>query len=171
MKLPFNTGDKPVQIAVAVVILLLVGALASQCARAEPYTQFGYGRAMLKGETDALDLSIRYPDAGPGDADYAIGVTFIGPSTLYGRDQPANFAWRAEVIDGFGGLDVGLGLAILQNQDIYNSGRMQFSLSLGYRFQRVPITVGLRHFSNGSTSRPNKGRDVLFVAWRFGDGK
>lgn len=167
MKLPFNTGDKPVQIAVAVVILLLVTALATQCAQAEPYTQFGYGRAMLKGETDALDLSIRYPDAGPGDADYAVGVTFIGPSTLYGRDQPANFAWRAEVIDGFGRVDVGLGLAIMQNQDIYNSGKMQFVLSLGWRLKSIPVSFRLQHFSNGSTSRPNKGRDILFISYAF----
>lgn len=168
MKLPFNTGHKTVQIAVSVVILLLVASLATQCAHAaEPYTQFGYGRALLKGETDALDLSIRYPDAGPGDADYAIGVTFIGPSTLYGQDQPANFAWRAEVIDGFGRFDVGMGLAVMQNEDIFNSGRMQFTLSLGYRFKSVPLSITVRHFSNGSTSRPNKGRDVLYAAWRF----
>lgn len=167
MKIPFNTGKKAVQIAVSIVIVTLVAALATQCAYAEPYAQFGYGRTLLKGTADALDLSVRYPDAGPGDADYAVGVTFIGPSQLYGQDQPANFAWRAEVIDGFGYFDVGFGLAVMQNEDIYNSGRMNFVLSLGYRFQRLPITVTLRHFSNGSTSRPNKGRDALLIALRF----
>lgn len=167
MKLPFNPGDKKVQAAVGLVIVLLLAGFATTCHGAEPYAQFGYGRTLVKGETDALDLSIRYPDAGPGDADYAFGVTFIGPSILYGQDQRGNFAWRAEIIDGFGRFDVGLGLAVMQNEDIYNSGRMQFTLSLGYRFQRIPITVGIRHFSNGSTDRPNKGRDVAFVAWRF----
>ncbi|MDZ7355864.1 MAG: acyloxyacyl hydrolase [candidate division KSB1 bacterium] len=168
MKLPFNVGQKWVQIAVAVVVALLVAALATRCAEAaEPVAQFSYGRTVLRGETDVLELAVRYPDAGPGDADYAFGVTFIGPSSLYDVPQPANFAWRAEIIDGFGRFDVGLGLAVMQNEDIYNSGRMNFTLSLGYRFKRWPVAVTLRHFSNGSTKRPNKGRDLLTIGWIF----
>ena len=58
-----------------------------------------------------VDLTIAYPEAGPKDADYAIGVSFIGGSEFNGN-QPNQFAWRAEVLDGFGKFDGGLGLAL-----------------------------------------------------------
>jgi hypothetical protein len=164
MKLPWNPTDRKTSLIVGAIVLLLIAGLATKC-RAESFATFSLGAAPLRGQTSAADLSITYPQAGPGDSSYAVGVTFIGPSTLYGQYQKPNFAWRAELIDGFGKFDVGLGVAYMQNEDIYNSGHAQFTLALSYRFKYV--TVGIRHFSNGGTRTPNKGRDLAFIGWRF----
>lgn len=166
MKLPFNPDNRKSQIGVAIVLVLLIAAFATQC-QAESYAQFGYGRTVSRGETGVLDLSIVWPDAGPKEADLAVGATFIGQSTLYGLPQRNQFAWYAQVIDGFKDFEVSLGVAYMQNEDIYNSCHLQFLLGLGYRFRTLPITARLQHFSNGSTCSPNKGRDMLVLAWRF----
>lgn len=166
MKLPFNPRNPKTQLLVAAVVLLLLAGLATM-ARADPYAQSSAGSAIVRGEAAAIDLAIVYPEAGPGDSSYAVGVTLIGESTFQGATQRNNFAWRAELVDGFGRFDVGIGVAVMQNEDAFNSCDLQFTLALGYRLRRWPVTVGLRHFSNSGTCSPNKGRDLLLVGWRF----
>lgn len=162
---PFNPGNRKTQIGVAIIVLLLIIGLAT-AARADSYVQFGAGTTLARGETSALDLAVVYPD-GPGDASYLIGVTLVGESTLYGIDMPPQIAWRAQLIEGFGRFDVGLGVAWLRNTDIYNCSGPSFALSLGYRFKVLPVNLSALHFSNAGSCRPNKGRDMLTVAWRF----
>lgn len=162
---PFNPGKRNTQIAVAIVVVLFVAGLATTC-RGESYVQFGAGTTIARGETSALDLAIVYPD-GPADASLLVGATLIGESTLYGLDMPPQIMWRAQIIEGFGRFDVGLGAAWIRNTDIYNCSGPSFALSLGYRFKALPITVGANHFSNAGSCRPNKGRDFVAVSWRF----
>ena len=167
MKLPFNPRNPKTQLLVGIVLALFLAGAATTCRGAEPVLQFGIGSAVIRGEAPALDLALVYPEAGPGDADYVLGVTLIGDSELYGQPQRNQVAWRAGVVEGFGRFDVGLGVARLQNEDAFNSCRLQFALSLGYRFVHWPVVVGLQHFSNSGTCSPNKGRDLLMVGWRF----
>jgi hypothetical protein len=164
--LPFNPGKPKVQLAVSLVIVLLLLAFASRC-HADSYAQFGAGSTVVRGESAIIDLALVYPDAGPRDAAIEVGATFIGTSEHEGAGQRNNFALRAAVVDGFKRFDVGLGVAYLQNTDIYNGSHVNFTLLLGYRFKRLPLTMRLQHFSNGGTQSPNKGRDMLFLAWRF----
>ena len=163
--IPFNPGNRKTQIGVALLVLAFVIALAS-FARADSYVQFGAGSTILRGESSALDLAIVNPN-GPGDSSLLFGATLIGESTLYGLDMPPQIAWRAQIIEGFGRFDVGLGVAWIRNTDIYNCAGPSFALSLGYRFKSLPITASALHFSNAGSCRPNKGRDMVTVAWRF----
>lgn len=161
--LPFNQGNRKTQIGVLAVLILLIAAFCTD-ARAESYASFGAGSTIVRGEAPMVDLTITYPEAGPKDADYAIGVEFIGGSEFNGT-QPNQFAWRAEVLDGFGKFDVGLGVAYLQNIDTYNGSKTNFTLSLHYRFKN--IRASLRHYSNGGTVKPNKGRDMFYISYVF----
>lgn len=163
-KLPFNQGNRKTQILVVIVLALLLGAFATTARSAESYASFGAGSTVVRGEAPMIDLTITYPEAGPKDADYAIGVNFIGGSDFRGT-QPNQFAWRAEVLDGYGPCDVGLGVAYLQNVDTYNGSHTNFTLSLGCRLGNWKATI--RHFSNGGTVAPNKGRDMLYVSYIF----
>lgn len=162
---PFNRGKPGVQMGVLFLLALLVCGFATRCHAADSYMQMGVGSTIIRGQTAAVDLAVVYPEAIGNDTAVEVGATFIGASQLNG-DQRQNFALRAGVIDGFGRFDVGLGVAYLQNVDTYNGSNLNFSLMLAYRF-KVPITVSLRHFSNGGTRSPNKGRDMLLVAWQF----
>lgn len=165
--LPFNSGNRKVQAGVALFLLLLFVAFATKCRAADSYVQVLGGQAMVRGEAPAMDLSVVWPDAGPGDASLAVGVTFTGDSEWRANKSRANAFLRTEIIDGFGHFDVGFGVAYLQHDDEYNSCRMNFSLSLGYRFQFLPITARYQHYSNGATCAGNSGRDILLVGWRF----
>jgi hypothetical protein len=68
---------------------------------------------------------------------------------------------------GFGPLEIGLGVAFLQNTDVYNGSHGNFALQIAYRFKRWPVTLTVRHWSNAGTVQPNLGRDFALVSWRF----
>ncbi len=69
------------------------------------------------------------------------------------------------MVDGLGPVEVGLGVAYLQNMDTYNGSHVNFKLLLGYRWER--LSVRWSHFSNGGTKDVNKGRDMITVNWSF----
>lgn len=166
LKLPFNPRSPKTQLLVAIVLLLFLAGAATTCRGAEPVLQFGLGGTLMRGPAPVLDLAVVYPKAGPGDADYLLGVTLVGESEYRGASQRNQVFWRAQIIEGFGKFDVGLGVAVKQNDDAYNSGGLQFALSVGYRFGRVAAQE--LHFSNSGTRYPNAGRDLAIAAWRFG---
>jgi hypothetical protein len=166
--IPFNQGKPKVQLGVLTIVLLLILGLATQCARAEEsYAQIGGGGAVIRGPSAVIDLAYVYPNAAPKDAVLEVGATFIGASTLNGNVQRNNFALRATVVEGLGPVEIGLGVAYLQNTDTYNGSNLNFNLLIGYDFKIVPLTIRLQHFSNGGTRSPNKGRDMLLLIWRF----
>jgi hypothetical protein len=164
--IPFNQGNTKTQTGVAVVLLLLIAAFATQCAKAEEsYVQMGLGSTVVRGTAPVIDLALVYPDAGPKDARIEVGATFIGGSTHQYQFQRNNFAIRAAVIDALGRLDVGIGVAYLQNTDTYNGSHLNFNLLLGYRGDNWGIRWS--HFSNGGTVSPNKGRDMVYAYREF----
>lgn len=166
LNLPFNPGKK-VGYAVAAVILLLLTAFATRCAQgADNYMQFGAGSAIVRGATPSISITAVFPDK-IRDTDIEVGATFLGESSFREQVQRNNFAWRATLVDGFGHFQVGLGAAYLQNTDEYNGSQLNFHLMLGYRFEKIPLSVRVEHFSNGGTRMPNRGRDMLLVYYRF----
>jgi hypothetical protein len=171
---PTNQDKPATKWLVIGLVTLLVVALATNCARAgdgPAYTQLGLGSTIVRGPAPVVDLSFVYPRAAPGDAALEVGATFVGASTLRDEFQRNNFALRAAIVDGLGPIEVGLGVAYLQNVDTYNGSHLNFVLILGYKFKRWPVTIRLdQHFSNGGTQAPNKGRDITLGIWRFGGG-
>lgn len=165
MNLPFNPRSPKTQALVAIVLGLFLLGAATTCRGAEPELQFGIGSAWLRGPAPVIDMAVVYPKAGPGDADYLLGVTLVGESKYYQRTQPNQIFWRAQIIEGFGKFDVGIGIAVKQNDDGYNTGPLQFALSIGYRFGRAGGQE--LHFSNSGTRYPNAGRDAAIAFWRF----
>ncbi|HRC61588.1 MAG TPA: hypothetical protein PLX85_00005, partial [Dehalococcoidia bacterium] len=98
-----------------------------------------------------------------GDYNYECGLGLVGSS----RDQTAShdsgpqrnqmFA-ECLIVDGFQRVDLGLGLAYLQNVDWYNGSNLNFSLLARWRItDRFWLTY--RHWSNSGTVMPNRGRD------------
>ena len=163
--LPFNQGNRKTQIGVAVFILILLLAFASTARSAESYVSFGLGTTIVRGQAEMLALDITFPQAGPRDADYRIGVMIGGASEFRKNEQPNQAAFFAEVVDGYKKCDVGVGVAYLQNVDEYNGSHPNFTLSASCRFGKWRGTI--RHFSNAGTKMPNRGRDMFYISRAF----
>lgn len=162
----------PTALVILLFVILLGFTYCTAAHAAEPYRQISAGSTVIRGSSAVIDLSVNYPEAGPGDSNLEVGVTFIGMSNFKGVEQRNNFAWHAALIDGFGNFDVGIGPAYLQNTDTYNGSHLNFVLLMGYRtpwkiLGRCPLTVRYQHFSNGGTTDVNKGRDMVFAGCRF----
>lgn len=155
------------QIASLLFVALLVAAWATKCHGAETGLQFGMGTTVARGMTPVLDVAMVTAKVAPGDAHWQFGLTLIGSSTYDHEDQANQAALSALLVDGFGPLEIGLGVAFLQNTDVYNGSHGNFALQIAYRFERWPVTLTVRHWSNAGTVQPNLGRDFALVSWRF----
>lgn len=165
--IPFNQGAPKTQLGVLALIITLVVAFCTHAHAGESRVNLGVGPTVVRGPSAAIELALRWDDAGPRDADFELGTIFIGQSTAQnGEFQRNNFAWYGCVIDGFGKFDVGIGPAFLQNTDNYNGSHVNYTLLLGYRFTEH-WNVRYQHFSNGGTQSPNKGRDMIFLRREF----
>lgn len=168
---PTNQDKGNARLAVIGLIVVFIIALSTKCAMAgegDAFTQVGGGSTIVRGAAPVIDLSFVYPRAAPGDAQLEVGATFIGGSTFRGEFQQNNFALRVAIVDALGPWEVGLGSVYLQNTDTYNGSHLNFTLILGYRFTRWPLTLRLdQHISNGGTVSPNKGRDISLMLFRL----
>lgn len=155
------------QIASLLFVALLVAAWATKCHAGETGLQFGMGTTIARGMTPVFDVAVVTDRAAPLDAHWQFGLTLIGTSSYSDQDQPNQAALSALLVDGFGPLEIGLGVAFLQNTDVYNGSHGNFALQIAYRFRRWPVTVTVRHWSNAGTVQPNLGRDFALLSWRF----
>jgi len=158
-------NPRPVVYGISVFVLAAIAAFGSRC-RAEPIFQVEAGAAIIRGQAEVLGLTVLWPEAGPKDADFSLGLELIGSSRYGAREQPNQVGLQVQMVDGFGRFDIGLGIVFLQNTDAYNGSRANFSLLAGYRFtDRLSLIV--RHWSNAGTTDHNLGRDRLLLTWRF----
>lgn len=165
--IPFNQGKPKTQLGVLAIIIAILVGFCTQARSAESQVAFGLGSTVVRGQTAVINLALRFPDAGPKDADYEVGTVFIGQSTAQnGETQRNNFAWYGAIIDGVGRFDFGIGPAYLQNVDNYNGSHLNYTLLVGYRPRWrwcEPCDIRVQHFSNGGTQSPNKGRDQVYL--------
>lgn len=158
-------NPRPVVYGLVVFTVLAITAFATQC-RADPVFVVEAGATLFRGPAEVLALNVHWPEAGPKDADLSMGLTLIGSSKYRGLDQPNQAAIQFQMVDGFGYLDIGVGVVFIQNTDAYNSSPANFFLMLGYRFSKH-FGLVIRHWSNAGTVEGNLGRDMLLVGWRF----
>lgn len=151
--------------AIIAIVIFLALFLATFAVRADTTFSFEGGSTVVRGPAPALALVVDQKDVIAGRADVQYTLNLIGSSTWRGEDQPNQIVAGVQVVNGFGPVDFGLGLAVMQNEDAYNSGDVNFSLSVRYTYKRVSVV--LRHYSNAGSSFPNYGRDVLMASWRF----
>jgi hypothetical protein len=152
-------------IGIAVFILLLILGALNTCS-AESVLQMEVGSAVIRGETPAVGITVTWPEAGPGDADFECGLALVGEYTFKGVTYANQAALQCLLVEHLGKLDVGIGAVMLQNADALNGSRGNFSLKLGWRFDDL-WQAQWRHWSNAGTRYPNYGRDMLLVTRRF----
>jgi hypothetical protein len=119
------------------------------------------GSTVIRGPAPVIDMDWRWKATQSEDANWEAGITMYGSSTYNGKEQPNNFFPYVRYVDGFGKMDIGLGLCYLQNTDLYNGSKMNFSLMLGYRVKKW--VVKYQHTSNAGSVPPNLGRDFVLL--------
>jgi hypothetical protein len=151
--------NKPVVYAVVVMLALFLSGAATQCRAAQ--VEFEGGAQILRNEAPAFVLSVVKPDFA-GDADLSCGLVLTGP-----RDTRTGIMGvRCEVVEGLGRLDVGIGAVYFNKTDELNGSQLNYSLLLRYNItDRWAVSV--RHFSNAGTTKPNTGRDLVLISYRF----
>ena len=154
-------NPKKVMLGVAAFVACLLLTFATTCHGEE--VLFSVGSPVSRGMTPAVDLSWRFDSK--TDAYWQTSLTLVGESTYSGEYQSNNAGLQVLYVDGFGPVDLGIGVAFLQNTDRYNGSHANFTLQFGYNWRQ--LYVQYRHWSNAGTIKPNLGRDLLFVGWRF----
>lgn len=160
-KLFQNPKQVVVLITVFVLLLLLLFSVKS---RGSDLTVEG-GAALLRGETPTLGLTITWPQAGPVDTDYELGFQLVGQSDGDSGPQPNAIMVHGALVDGWKNFEAGLGF-YAHNVDWEYNCDFGFHLLARYRFTER-LGMQWRHYSSAGSCRPNKGRDLLTLGWRF----
>lgn len=161
MRLFRNSPRAVAAILVFVVALLVLFAVR---ARAEQTLAFEGGAAVLRGETPAVGLTVGCPRCGPVGTDYEFGFDLVGDSHDY-EDDPNVIQVRAQIVDGWRRAELGLGF-YWQNVETEYVCQFGFHLLARYRFTGR-LAAQWRHSSSAGSCRPNYGRDLLVVSYRF----
>jgi hypothetical protein len=164
---PFG-NNKPTSIALTLLVLLfIVGLSMGLCHSAKAAElDFLVGSAAVRGPTATIGMNVRSPGAIGGFADLSAGMNLIGSSNWGGQYNREQAVVHAQVVSHLSKLELGIGVAHLQHDDAYNSGSINFSLSLQYPVYKNFI-LRYQHFSNSGSSNPNYGRDLLYTGYRF----
>ena len=161
---------KPVLIPVCFLTIFLLGFVPT-CHGADISNdvQISAGSAIARGPAAVLDLAFMSPAGFLPDDGWKLALTLIGTSQFQGQEVANNFAVRGLYVAGVGNFNAGLGISWMQNYLPYNGAHENLTLELAYRFQRLPVTLTYAHMSDADSRRPNYGRDLLMLGWRFGD--
>lgn len=144
-------------------VVLLIAALATaKRAHAESELWLEAGSTIVRNEAPVLGFAINWPDAGPTDTDYNLGLHLIGESGELANQS----ALSLMIVDGFGRFDIGFGVCLLHHRDARNGSRANFSLSIGYRFGGK-TAARARHCSNAGQTDVNRGLDMALAGWKF----
>lgn len=155
-------NPKPVLYAIVAFVALLLALFAIK-SRASDLSVEG-GSAMVRGETPALGLVVRWPQAGPVNTDWEVGFLLSGQSYHY-QDNPNAFTAYGLIVDGWKKFELGFGFAYTNVSWEYTC---QYTAALMARWRVSDrIAVQWRHFSSAGSCEPNAGRDFATVSWKF----
>ena len=158
-----------VQIAVFTVIILLLLGFCSHANAAE--LDIMGGSTVVRGPTGVIAMNLVFPKQIANYGNIELGLDIIGKSNFHcpnlsecNNNQAVVHAEVVAPIKYLG--ELGIGLAHIQHEDAYNSGSINFSLSLEHKVYKS-VYFRYQHFSNAGTTAHNEGRDMVLFGWRF----
>lgn len=154
--------EKGVRYVLTAFVLLLLAAFATQC-RAEAVV-FDAGVQYLRGPAAAVTMHVETD--GPRDTVIETGLFLVGSVDTTDRKQDGVMGLQTLIVDGFGNLDLGLGVAYMNRQHEQLGSQLNFAMLVRWHFNdRWALTV--RHWSNAGTTDNNTGIDIVTVGYRF----
>ena len=168
-------NEPKVRLIIALFVLAFLGAAATTCRGMDvpaPFvapptfsTRVESGSTYVRGMAPTLALTFASRRGTIGkDGNYEFGLALVGDSLDRGVYVGSNFGLHAAACDGYRKVDLCLGAVYLQNVDRYNGSHVNFNLGLRY-WVTPSIYLGLTHWSNAGTVKPNKGRDFIRIGY------
>ena len=154
--------SKPVRYVLTAFVVALLLAFGTKCHGAE--VVFEGGTQALRGMTPAVGLYVVQPGFA-GDIDGECGVVLVG-GRVTGPKANGVMGVTCGLVDGFGPVELGIGVVYLNHTDDLNGSLMNFSLKIHWRINDR-WGLGYRHWSNSGTTDVNTGRDMAFITYRF----
>jgi hypothetical protein len=148
--------------AIVVFVLILFTLFAIKARASDLYVEGG--AALVRGETAALGLNINWPQQGPAHTDWEAGFLLSGTSEYY-RENPNAITLYGMLVDGYKNFELGLGFAYTNVEWEYTC-QETFALMARWRFT-PRLAAQWRHFSSAGSCKPNAGRDIATISWRF----
>lgn len=145
------------------IVVLFIILATTTCRAAE--LDLGGGRAMIRGEAPYIEATVIWPRK-IGNIDLYAGAILIGDYEYESRKSGNQIIMRAGITPHVGRFSASLGVAAIQQDDLLNSGRINFNLGLAFDVTRN-LTLHIGHVSNAGSHAPNTGRDLLGFTWRF----
>jgi hypothetical protein len=144
-----------------VVLLLILFSVESRGSE----LRFEAGQAIFKGHTPTVGMNLKWREAGPVRTDYEAGFHLIGSSDHPGKEgSPNSFTLYGQLVDGYRWFELGLGFAFTNVDNLYHC-RFTANMMAGLTWER--LTLRWYHNSSAGSCRPNTGRDLLKLGWRF----
>lgn len=102
---------------------------------------------------------------------YSFGIGLVGPQTCYCRSDTTDVRQNAFVqvqrlVPIYRKFSVGIGVSYWNGTSRVNGSHFAFPLSLRYDINDR-LFVGLRHWSNAGSAKPNLGQDAIYIGWRL----
>lgn len=153
--------NKPVRWILTAFAVILLVSFATQCHGDEVKIRFEAGSTVARNESPALVVNVIKPHF-VKDANGECFALLIGAY----KESRGVMGFGCAIVDGFGPVDVGLGVVYLNHSDRLNGSQLNFMPQIGWRItDRFGITY--RHISNSGTTPHNVGRDMVLFTYDF----
>lgn len=157
-----NQVKKFIYIFLAIFVTSVILA-TTKCRAAE--LDLGGGSTYLRGPTEYAEATVIWPRQ-IGNIDIYAGALLIGTYDYRGITYGNQIVVRAGFTPRVGPFSASLGIAAIQHEDAFNSGKINFNLGLAWDITHN-VTLHIGHVSNAGTHMPNIGRDLVGFTWRF----
>jgi len=137
-------------------------ALAAQAAD----FRLNIGAATLRGGTATVGARAVFPQAVSQRVSFEAGVQLLDSSRYRSFAQPGQTMVTTQIVRDIDFIEVAFGVAYVSHDDIYNSGRFNFITSARFHLSER-IDAEWIHVSNAGIEKPNRGRDMAVLAYKF----
>jgi hypothetical protein len=147
-------------------LLLLSGlGLVSLAASAADF-RVNLGAATLRGGTATVGARAVFPGVLPNDLVVEVGAQLFDSSRYRSFAQPGQAMVTSQLVKDFRFIEAGFGVAYVARDDIYNSGRLNFITAARFHLSSR-LDIEWNHVSNAGLRKPNRGRDMALLSYKF----
>jgi hypothetical protein len=159
----FTDKYTPPWVLVTIFVLLALFGLSRESDAAE----LQMGPTYLSGETSSGAFVLLREDYGK----YSFGIGLTSPQKCRCRTETVDIDTNAYIqaernIRVYERFSVSIGASYWNRTSRVNGSHFAFPLTLRFDINDR-LSIGVRHWSNAGSARPNLGQDAIYIGWRL----